>query len=176
MTQKIIITGAMGSGKSTVLSELSQQGLFVFEEPARKILAEQRLINGYGVPEKDSFVFTHLLLSRSIHYYYEADKSNRDMVLFDRGIADNIAYAKLFNLDVNPFESAASSFKFNPNVFFLPAWENIYTTDDERKMTYEQSRQFGDQLKEIYQRLGYNLIEVPKTSPLKRAKFILGNL
>lgn len=176
MTQKIIITGTMGSGKSTVLSEFSKQGLFVIEEPARKILAEQRLFNGEGVPEENPSLFTHLLLSRSIHHYYEADKSNRDRVLFDRGIADNIAYAELFNLEITPFETAASKFKFSPNVFFLPAWEEIYTTDDERKMTYVQSRQFGDKLKQIYQRLGYNLIEVPKSSPLNRANFILDKL
>jgi predicted ATPase len=52
MTKHIILTGAMGSGKSTVLSLLKQKGYRTIEEPARPILAEQRSIEDEGVPEK----------------------------------------------------------------------------------------------------------------------------
>ena len=49
--QYYILTGAMGAGKSTVLGELKNKGLTCVAEPAREILAEQRTIDGAGVPE-----------------------------------------------------------------------------------------------------------------------------
>jgi predicted ATPase len=52
MTKNIIITGAMGSGKSTILQLLKQDQFKVVPEPAREILAEQRSIQDEGVKEK----------------------------------------------------------------------------------------------------------------------------
>lgn len=69
MTKRFVITGAMGSGKSTVLKLLQAEGLSVIEEPARQILAEQRSIGDEGVPEKNPKFFTQLLLSRAIYQY-----------------------------------------------------------------------------------------------------------
>lgn len=54
MTRNIIITGAMGSGKSTVLKLLKAGGLTVVEEPARETLAEQRSIEDEGGPREKS--------------------------------------------------------------------------------------------------------------------------
>lgn len=42
ITKHIVMSGAMGSGKSTVLRLLLAQGLAIVEEPARQILAEQQ--------------------------------------------------------------------------------------------------------------------------------------
>lgn len=98
MTRNIIITGAMGSGKSTVLKLLKAEGFIVVEEPAREILAEQRSIGDEGVPEKNPKLFVQLLLSRAIYQYKQMQEAY-DTVIFDRGIPDNIAYAQLFKLD-----------------------------------------------------------------------------
>lgn len=44
-----ILTGAMGSGKSTILAKLAEAGVHCVPEPTRAILAEQRLIAVLGV-------------------------------------------------------------------------------------------------------------------------------
>jgi len=61
-----ILTGAMGAGKSTILDKFKKLNIKCIDEPARQILAEQRLIQGNGLPETNSNLFTELLLSRSI--------------------------------------------------------------------------------------------------------------
>lgn len=170
-----ILTGAMGAGKSTLLSHLRTSGLLCIDEPARKILAEQREIAGRGVPELDPSLFTHLLLSRSI-YQFQTMQQHQGHVIYDRGIADNVAYAELFGIDVTPFTNASSLYQYNQTVFFLPAWQDIYCQDEERKMTFQQATTFGDQVKLIYQQLGYSIVEVPKQSPEQRAAFILNLL
>lgn len=171
MTKNIILTGAMGSGKSTVLKLLKAKGLTIVPEPAREILAEQRSIDGEGVPEKNPKLFTELLLSRAM-YQYKQMQSCDDTVIFDRGVPDNIAYAQLFNFDFPPAKNAAKIIRYDTDVFIFPAWEEIYVTDDERKMSFEATKAFGESVKIIYKEHGYNLIEVPCFSPEKRLEFI----
>jgi predicted ATPase len=86
----------MGAGKSAVLSRLSDFGIYCESEPDREILAEQRLIKARGVPEKNACLFSMLMLSRSIHNYKNC--SPDEVVVFDRGIPDMLAYARLFLL------------------------------------------------------------------------------
>lgn len=171
ITRNIIITGAMGSGKSTVLKLLKAESLAVVEEPAREILAEQRSIGDEGVPEKNPRLFTQLLLSRAI-YQYKQMQSTHETIIFDRGIPDNIAYAQLFKLNYPPAHHAARLYPYDSNVFIFPAWEEIYTTDDERIMSFEAAKAFGDDVRKIYTEYGYNLIEVPCISPEERVQFI----
>src|SRR5215467_14842919 len=64
-----VLTGAPGSGKSTIVTVIQHLGFSCIEEPARQILAEQRSINSAGLPEKDPRLFTELMLSRSIYQY-----------------------------------------------------------------------------------------------------------
>ncbi len=167
-----ILTGAMGAGKSTTLKELKKLGLLCIDEPARDILAEQRAIDSNGVPDRDPKLFTELLLSRSIHQFKHME-NYQGPIVYDRGILDNLSYAKLFELNLKPYINAAHLFKYNKQVFFLPAWEAIYENDDERKMTFEQAKQFGEVLRKSYEDLGYHIIEIPMTDPPARAAFII---
>jgi predicted ATPase len=175
MATNIVLTGAMGSGKSTVLKLLKQRGFITIEEPARPILAEQRSIEGEGVPEKDPKLFTQLLLSRAI-YQYKMMQDNNGIVIYDRGIPDNIAYAQLFDWDYKPAHLASKLFRYHHEIFVFPAWKEIYTTDDERKMSFELAQDFGIKVQEIYGEYGYTLINVPCVSPEERSQFIIENL
>lgn len=171
-----ILTGAMGSGKSTIIEALKAKLCQVVAEPARQILAEQRRFHGKGVPEKDAALFTELMLSRSIYQYGEF-KNKKLPVLFDRGIPDLIAYARLFEIDQTTVTQAANLYRYNTLVFVTEDWEDIYTTDSERKMPYEMAQAFGIQVRQIYSELGYKLIEVPKCRPAAtRAEFILKHI
>lgn len=170
-----ILTGAMGAGKSTILKELRKLGLMCIDEPARQILEEQRFIEGSGIPEQDPKLFTDLLLSRSI-YQFKQMENRHGPVIYDRGIPDNICYAKLFNLDLKPSVNSAQHYQYNKHIFFLPAWREIYENDDERKMTFSQSKMFGDDIKKAYEDLGYIIIEVPMLPPYERAKFIVNTI
>jgi predicted ATPase len=171
-----ILTGAMGGGKSTILKLLKKMDINCVSEPARVILYEQRLISAAGVPENDPNLFTQLMLSRATILYKNNAIERSLLHVFDRGIPDLIAYAELFNLETNIYYNAAEAYRYNPNVFFFKGWGGIYTTDDERKMTYQQANEFGERVAEIYKTLGYNIIEVPRVSAEERAAFIYQKL
>jgi predicted ATPase len=170
-----ILTGAFGSGKSTVLDYLQLRGIQGIVEPARPILAEQRSIQGNGLPGKDPRLFIELMLSRMLSAYAHSE-AFAGPILFDRGIPDILAYAKLFGFDFPPGENAARLYRYNPHVFIAPAWEQIYRTDDERTVPFSVAREFGDDVREIYTRLGYTLTDLPCVSAEERAAFIQHHL
>ena len=170
-----IITGAPGSGKTSIMKTLASRGLKVFNEPARAIIAEQRSINGQGIYNQDPALFKELMLSRSIYQYLQA-KEARDTFIFDRGIPDILAYSKCFNLPIGAEQKASAVYRYNPVVFFAPSWEDIFSNDEERKLSFSQAQEFGDNLKRSYQAQGYRLIELPLLSPQERADFICNHL
>lgn len=167
-----ILSGAMGSGKSTVLEHLKERNVNCVTEPARLIIEEQRSINGIGVYEKNPELFLQLMLSRFIYNFRTKSKSD-NVVLFDRGIPDMIAYAELFSIDKDVFMNASKVYLYNKNVFIFKGWERIYTNDKERKMDFESAEKFGVKVSEIYESLGYNIIDVPFESIENRAELIL---
>jgi predicted ATPase len=170
-----LLTGAFGSGKSTVLEHLQSRGISGIPEPARPILAEQRAIQGNGVPERDPRLFLELMLSRMLDAYRQSD-TRPGPILFDRGIPDILAYAALFGFDFPHGENAAQLYRYNRQVFVAPAWEQIYCTDDERSVPFSVAREFGNDLRTIYIRLGYTLIDLPCVSVEERAALILDHL
>lgn len=176
MNHFYVLTGAPGSGKSTILDRLRNRGFTGLDEPARQILAEQRSFGGQGVPDIDPGLFMQLMLSRSIFEYRRMQHENHRSLFFDRGVPDAIAYADLYELDTVAARTAAQLYRYNKLVFLAPAWADIYRQDDERKMTYDQARRFGDNMGPIYRDLGYDLVEIPRDTPENRADFILSKV
>ncbi len=48
-------------------------------------------------------------------------------------------------------------YRYHPHVLLIEPWEEIYETDEERSMTFEDTVSFGESLKEVYERAGYVL-------------------
>ena len=165
-----ILTGPPGSGKTAILTQVS--GEFRCEdEPTRKVLAEQRASGGRGTWDQDPSLFVHLLLERSIQNYESARRS-KQTVLFDRGIPDCVVYARRLGVDVAPSLKAIESFRYEPDVLFLGPWPDIYKTDAERIMSFDETVAFSESLREVYQRFGYSLTDVPQGSISDRAAFV----
>lgn len=116
-----------------------------------------------------------MLLSRAIYQFKQTQELDGN-VIYDRGIPDVIAYFQLFNLSYPPAQQASTLFRYEPNVFVFPPWKEIYTTDDERKMSFEAAKDFGIKVQQIYREYGYKLIDVPFVSPEERAQFIIERL
>jgi predicted ATPase len=170
-----VLTGAFGTGKSTLLQYLQLRGVRGIVEPARPILAQQRSVQGNGLPEKNPRLFVELMFSRMLDTYQHSDTFSGP-ILFDRGIPDILAYAALFGFEFPPGENAAHIYRYNPHVFIAPAWEQIYCTDNERTLSFSQAREFGNSIRAIYERFGYTLIELPCVCPEERADCVLRQL
>jgi predicted ATPase len=185
---RFILTGAPGGGKTAILARIGP-GIRTVAEPAREILAEERAAGGRGTPDQDPQRFVELLLARSIEKYQghgrhedpnlagsgnpaEADGAENQPVLYDRGIPDCVGYAVHLGADASPSIEAAARYRYHPQALVLEPWEAIYTTDDERKMTYAQAVGFHRKLLDGYRSAGYELITVPRAPIEQRISFI----
>jgi len=165
-----VVTGAPGSGKTAILSGVRGDVRCV-GEPAREVLAEQRSIDGDGTPERNPSLFVDLLLQRSIDKHEEAQRWG-GAVLFDRGVPDCVGYAKLLGTDPQPSVRATAAYRYNREVLVTRPWAEIYTTDDERKMTFGAIVEFQRLVESSYAQAGYTLIEVPRGSVEDRVAFV----
>jgi predicted ATPase len=165
-----ILTGAPGSGKTAILDNIAAD-IRCVGEPAREILAEQRAIDGDGTSDGNASLFVELLLQRSIDKHVSARTGNVP-VLFDRGVPDCIAYASAMGIDPSRSIRAAERYRYHDQVLMLPPWEEIYTVDDERTMSFADTLPFHDALVDAYERARYVIVEVPRGSIELRAAFV----
>lgn len=166
-----ILTGVPGAGKSAILDGLGA-GVYLVPEPAREVIAEQRASGGTGTSEQDPALFVHLLLARSIDKRAAAIESDASTALFDRGVPDCIAYAVALGVDPAPGVAAAARYRYHPEVLLLEPWEQIYVTDDERTMSFDDTIPFHAALVDAYERSGYTVVTVPKGSIDDRVAFV----
>jgi predicted ATPase len=165
-----VLTGAPGTGKSAILNGLRGE-LRCVDEPAREVIAEQRASRGRGTWDQDPSLFVNLLLQRSIEKY-EAARRSGEGVLFDRGIPDCVVYAIRAGADPAPSLRAVDAFRYEPHVLFLEPWSDIYTTDEERIMSFDDTVSFSEALRDVYGRSGYLLVDVPQSPIDARVAFV----
>jgi predicted ATPase len=170
-----VITGGPGSGKTTLLLGLEQRGFLCSQEVARQIIQEQVSTNGDALPWSNTRRYTQWGLARSIAAYRENTPAPR-IVFMDRGIPDAACYARLIGLPLfDDLKSACEEYRYNEMVFMAPPWREIYATDSERKQTYAEAVATYEKMAEVYQEYGYRPIDLPRTSPLQRAEFVLAH-
>jgi predicted ATPase len=169
-TNLYIVTGAPGSGKTTILDHVGA-GIRCVGEAAREILAEQRSVDGMGTPDADTSLFLDLLLQRSIDNRVAAERWEGSVV-FDRGIPDCIAYAIMLGVDPTPSLLASQRHRYNNQVVLLEPWEKIYVVDEERTMSFADTVAFHGALTDAYERAGYSLVRVPRDTVDNRAAFV----
>lgn len=171
MTERLhIITGAPGAGKTSIVGTLGD-GITVFAEPARVVLAEWRSRGNPRPAQIEANAFVELLLEASITIY-EAARRLDSPVVFDRGIPDCVAYANHLGVDPSAALRATADFRYSPVVLVARPWEDIYATDDERTMSFDLTVRFQDAIDTAYWDAGYDLIEIPRGSVASRADFV----
>jgi|GEM_PF-108774 len=168
----VIISGCSGGGKSTLLSELASRGYSVILEPGRQIVKEQTAINGDALPWTNLKKFLDLALSRYL-FQFNSQKDQQQLLFFDRGIIDSV---QLNTSQPEYFRNAAKNFRYNRLVFLVPPWQEIFTSDKERKHSFESAKNEFDELLIKYKNFGYETILIPKVSVKERADFILEKL
>lgn len=167
---RYVLTGAPGTGKTTVLTHLAH-GLSTVEEPAREIIAAHIAATGEPGLDHRPALFVSRLIAKSVENYHSV--SEEELAVFDRGLPDCVAYATVTGVDPREAREEASTLRYENPVFIAHPWEEIYEQDDMRRATFEQLEEFHEHVVRAYTELGYDLIELPKAPTSERAAFII---
>ncbi|SFC11021.1 Predicted ATPase [Flagellimonas taeanensis] len=176
-TSFYIITGGPGVGKTTLLDELHSRGMTVVPEIARELIKEQQDIDGPALPWRDKKLYMELMFHRSVESFETTIQSSKGStpIFFDRGFLDAICYAALEGIPIDQeMKTLCEILRYNPNVFILPPWREIYRTDEQRKQDWNEAVFTYNKMIETYRSYQYDLVEVPKMLVQERGDFIMG--
>jgi predicted ATPase len=177
MQKKVAITGGPGTGKSTVIIELEKQNYACMHEISREVTLMARKNGIEQLFLKDPLLFSNLLLEGRIQQFLKADKLKDNLIFFDRGIPDVHAYMNYLGVTYpNKYVTESKNHQYFDTIFIMPPWKEIYITDEERYESFEQSLAIYNHLKNAYEELAYNVVEVPIGTVTFRADFILQNI
>tara|TARA_B100000963_G_scaffold342501_1_gene343408 strand:+ start:115 stop:639 length:525 start_codon:yes stop_codon:yes gene_type:complete len=170
---RVVITGGPATGKTSLIKALKESGYSTFDEVARKVIKQQLTLNTNKVPWDDIIGFSKLVLAEQIKDFKSA---NSDLVFYDRGIPDIIGY--ITHKQKELFKGLKDSSQMNRynQVFILPPWKDIYTTDNERRENFKESELIFNEIEKAYKLSGYHPVRVPLDSTYNRMTFILNYL
>ena len=171
-----VVTGGPGSGKSTLIAALAQQGFATMPEAGRTVIRAQMAEGGSALPWADRAAFAEAMLRMDMQSYRDARGHGAQgdaLVFFDRGIPDVIGYLRLSGLAVPAhMEKAATDLRYNARVFIAPPWREIFHQDAERKQDFAEAVRTCDAMTAVYRDLGYDLIVLPCAPVEDRVRFV----
>jgi len=168
-SNRYIITGGSGSGKSSLIRELKSLGYSCYSEISRTVIREQQENAGELLPWENMSGFASECFKRM---QAQLQEEPEQPVFFDRGIPDIIAYLQIQDLSIEK-DYGSYARHYNPKVFICPPWQDIFVNDPQRPEAFDYSRKIYHLLKEVYEELGFKVLEIPRISVASRADFVL---
>ncbi len=172
-TNWYVITGGPSSGKTTTVNLLKERGYITTFEHARHYLDTQRL-KGKTIEDvrKHQIEFQLGVLDMQIE---QENQILPDVLVFlDRAIPDALAYYRFLNLPEDEKLTEALRTVSYKKVFILDCLSLV--KDYARTEDEVSQKKIHALLVEVYESLGFPIVQVPVLPPEERVEFILKNL
>ena len=175
-TQKIVITGGPGTGKSSIINELKKREHICFDEVSRQVTLDARKKGVEQLFLTEPLLFSEMLLKARVQQFNEANAIKNKPVFLDRGLPDVLAYMDYVDSNYpNHFIETCKTHTYD-HIFVLAPWQEIFISDSERYENFDQAVEIHENLLKTYKTYNYNLIDVPFGSIENRTDFILDAL
>lgn len=167
-----VLTGGPGAGKTTLIGALAHAGFAVAPEAGRHVIQAEQAKGGSALPWIDPLAFAEAMVTHDAQSYARLS-TTPGPVFCDRGIPDAIGYLRLEGIAIpEAMWHAARAHPYRPRVFICPPWRAIYSTDSERRQTWDVAERTYEAMVGVYTELGYTLVEVPRAPVDARVKFV----
>ncbi|MEM9896755.1 MAG: AAA family ATPase [Bacteroidota bacterium] len=166
--KKYIITGAPGTGKTTLIHALEKHYLCM-HEVSRKVIAQEQQSKREGTPWQDLSRFATLFYE----YFIRTLKNNPQALITDRSLLDLAAYHLVEGMSIPAYiDEFPYHETFQRKVFFNPTWQEIYRVDEQRQQTFEYCIELEKALKKTYVAKKFQLDLLPKDTVAHRVEFV----
>jgi predicted ATPase len=166
-----VLTGAAGSGKTTLINHLADEGFQTVPESGCEYV-KQQLAEGRSFNEMVGSAYDEMCMA-SVQRRIELWLPASSIIFLNRALPDCITFSRFCGLD--PDETLADCFQHRyASVFILdrlPVGQHVLRKDQEAANCL-----FDKWLVRDYGALGYDTIRVPACPPEQRLAFILDHL
>lgn len=178
--RRVVITGGPGTGKTSLVKSLEEAGYFCYHEIIRDLTSEaiegndpaQFATNPLAFVE-DPFSFNEKILRGRLRQFHEASAANGNIVFYDRGMPDVLAYMDYFKQGYGEdFKDPCRRFRYD-EVIILPPWKGIYTSDGERFESFQEASAIHVELVNKYEYFNYSPIQLPTGTIEERQRFVM---
>lgn len=172
-TNWYVITGAPSSGKTTLIQRLAKLGYKTNEELGKKLIDEE-MAQGKTLAQVnvDSTEFEEAWVERQ--YNIEAKLDKKEIIFFDRGILDTLAYFRFYGWPLTTNIKKWCATAHYKKVFVLELLD--YNQDYFRVESAETAQKMQTLFKQIYEEAGYETILIPRGSVAERLELILTHI
>lgn len=174
--KRIVITGGPSTGKTSIINNIEANGYACMPEISRQITLDARNDGVEHLFLNDPILFSEKLLEGRVQQFKEAKSHQKEIVFFDRGIPDILAYLNGSDTAYKSHFTNAGNAYIYDTVFILPPWKKIHKQDNERYEDFEEAKRIHGLLESTYTNFGYSPIAVPKGTIAKRSRFILDTI
>jgi|TARA_X000000950_G_scaffold202988_1_gene244289 predicted ATPase len=175
INKRIVLAGAPGTGKTSVINELKKKNFYCFEEAARDIFDEFKL-KGLEFKTNPVGISKNIFKKRKLDFE-SADQleCKQNIIFFDRGIHEVTAYLRSIGNSSNYWDNLPSKYKYDL-IFIFEPWKEIYKKDDNRNEDFSDVKKISPFIISIYEQSGIKMIKVPNINIEERVKFILDKI
>lgn len=170
--KKVVITGGPGTGKTSLVQYLEEEGHMCYPEIIRTMTEAAKLASNTEdfttnplAFVDDPMAFNRRLLEGRRAQFLKSEADPHELIFFDRGIPDVLAYMDYFKQGYSEdYEAACKEMRYDA-VILLPPWKAIYRSDGERFESFQEAEEIHEHLLNTYQRFGYKPVLIP-TGPV----------
>ena len=163
-----VITGAICSGKSTLINQLADNGFRTVPEAARQYY-EQEKASGRPIEEIRADMVSCIHGIMGLMLEIERGLDPNEVICLDRGYPDALAFCRQIGLDPNRYLPDCFHHRY-ASVFILdgfPVQLNGVRTEDDAAADHLDEWHYRD-----YTALGYRVVRVPVLPPQERLAFV----
>ena len=170
MRRFVVVSGASGGGKSTLIAALAAQGIATVPEPGRRIVAAALAGDGRGLPWAEPALFARRAVALALQDW-QAACALSGPVVFDRGLLDAVA-AFEHATGALPPQAEGLCARYHRQVWLAPPWPALYRQDAERRQGPAQALAEYHRLRAFLPRFGYEIKDLPRVPVLTRAAIL----
>ena len=163
-----VITGAICSGKSTLINQLADNGFRTVPEAARQYY-EREKASGRPIEEIRAAMVSCVHGIMGLMLEIERGLDPNEVICLDRGYPDALAFCRQIGLDPNRYLPDCFHHRY-ASVFILdgfPVQLNGVRTEDDAAADHLDEWHYRD-----YTALGYRVVRVPVLPPQERLAFV----
>ncbi len=172
---KIVFTGGVYAGKSTILKHLRDLGYDVVSESATQTIRD--LKDKLGAEEQKKWMMNNPVDFQTMNMENQVEKEKAlgdGMFFLDRGLIDYIAFCEFRGGKISDkMKSLAKNHDYSKIFVFEVLDKFDVRKDSGRYMDEATSRKMVGITEEAYRRFGYETVRVPEMGERERVEYIL---